>query len=205
MSWSAGPAPGAAGGSGRWSMAKVGHQQPRGVAGAGMPPPPLPHAARHGPAPASAVLGSPRGLWLLGVFPRGRMVLVRPRLLSPVHPPVPGRCSSRVASGEAARPGEVLSPVPVVAGARRPRRAARLPLLFLCPAAANGSSPVPPSCWLDGAVRCPRPVGGGGGAGRAAAGVPPGPQSRGFLSITLWCIFSATPAPAGAEAAGGTL
>lgn len=60
-----------------------------------MPLSPLLHAARHGPSPASAALGSPRGLWLLGFFRQwedGAGAALAP---VPVHSPVPGRRSSR--------------------------------------------------------------------------------------------------------------
>lgn len=206
MSPSAGPAPGAAGGSGRWSMAKVGHQQPRGVAGAGMPLSPLPHAARHGPPPASAVLGSPRGLWLLGFVPHGRTVLARPRLLSPLHSPVvPGRCSSRGRAlwHPARQPGlgrsSALSPWPWACGG---------------PSVPPGSRccfSVPPP-YMEVAP-CPRPAGWTvryGAPGRGAVGGPAGPRrepprppEQGLFIHNLVVYFQCYPCPGPGWCGGG--
>lgn len=135
----------------------------------GMPLSLLPHAARHGPSLASAALGSPRGLWLLGVFCQredGAGAALAPL---PVHSPVPGRHSSqgwavwhptrqpRLRRGHQPRPwghGHVVSPVCCPAPGS---------CSFLCPDDINQGSPVPrPAGWT---ARSPRPVGSEGPAG----------------------------------------
>lgn len=61
----------------------------------GMPLSPLLYAAWHGLSPASAALGSPRGLWLLGVFCQWEDGAGGALAPLPVHSPVPGQRSSR--------------------------------------------------------------------------------------------------------------
>lgn len=146
----------------------------------GMPLSLLPHAARHGPSPASAALGSPRGLWLLGVFCQwedGAGAALAPL---PVHSPVAGRRISRgqamwhparqpgLRRGHQPRPwghGRVVSPVCCPAPGS---------CSFLCPDDVNQGSPVPrPAGWT---ARCPRPVG-----SKGPAGLRP-PEPGGFYS-----------------------
>lgn len=193
LSRSAGPAPGAAGGGGRRTAAKVGHQQPRGVAGAGTPPSPLPYAARRGSSPASE---SPGGLWLLGVFSQWEDGAGMAPAPLPIHSPVPGQRSSR---GRA-----MWHPVrqPGLGGTPAPS-----PWPWVC-----GVPDVPPGFHCCFSVPppqieiapCPRPAGwtaqrgapGGGqrGAGRAVAGAPRPPEQGVFIH-NLMVYFQCYPWP----------
>lgn len=180
LSRSAGPAPGRAGGGGWRSAAKVGHQQPRGVAGAERQE----HRNASVPAPARSparplsCLGCPgepqRAVAAWGLLPVGGWCW---------RSPSPSPCSFPCARGQAMwhparqpglrrghqpRPwghGRVVSPVCCPAPGS---------CSFLCPDDVNQGSPVPrPAGWT---ARCPRPVG-----SKGPAGLRP-PEPGGFYS-----------------------
>lgn len=181
---SARPALGTARGGGWQSAAKVGHQQPRGMAGAERQE----HRNASVPAPACSpawplsCLGCPgepqRAMAAWGLLPVGGWCWCSPGPL-PVHSPVPGRHSSQgwavwhparqpgLRRGHQPRPwghGRVVSPVCCLAPGS---------CSYLCPDDINQGSPVPrPAGWT---ARCPRPVGSEG-----PAGLRP-PERRGFI------------------------
>lgn len=149
-------------------VAKVGHQQPRGVAGAGSPPSPLrtePLSRLDCPAEPRSVVA----VWGLSQWEDGAGTAPAPL---PVHSPI---LSTALGAGpwhplmpEGGRP----SPIFAAMGVRCPP-GPRLLLPFLYPAAIDWNSPVPcPAGWAAGA---------GGPGGGPQGGVYPEP--RGVFSV----------------------